>query len=134
MSAMSTSTTESKVELRPPIYAQHDVCEFLLKRLVRNVPLEIRESNIPGAGAGLFTAVDLNLGQEILVSTPLAAVTAAGLEKSVCDNCYNTRFRRVQEDGNICFDTECPQLQYIPCSECQKCYYCSEVPGPESLS
>jgi hypothetical protein len=126
----STTTMERKVEPLPPIYIQRDVCDFLLKRLVHAVALEVRESNIPGAGTGLFTEVDLNPGQEIFLSMPLVAVAAAGLEKSVCDNCYNTRFRRVQADGNICFDTECPQLRYIPCPGCGKCYYCSEVQVP----
>lgn len=114
-------------EPRAPIHTQEDVCDFLLERLVSKAPLEIRESGIPGAGSGLFTTTDLDAGRQIFVTTPIVAAVADGFEQSVCDNCYNTRFRRVQADGSLCLDTDAPVVQYIPCPECKKCYYCSNV-------
>jgi hypothetical protein len=117
----------------PRIDQNPEACEYILKRVMESVLLDIRKSTVPGAGSGLFTAVDLKPGQQIYTSTPLVSTVNGGLEKVVCDNCYRTRVGHlpgIAEDGTLFFDEEGRDEPYIPCPTCRICYYCNDVRVP----
>lgn len=102
------------------------LCTKLLQTVEASVPLQILQSNITGAGSGLFVTKDVNIGNEIFRSSLVMNCVDDGIHKLVCDWCYiyaaskitsNNQFRGF-EDLKVDIDA---------CNGCKVCYYCSKV-------
>lgn len=107
-------------------YDDVQLCQSLLGGITTAHSLEIRKSEIPEAGSGLFSLDDVPEGEEIFRSSPLAECVANELADSVCDLCYTNTLSRVHSSGRFRTKDDAP-LDMITCPGCGKCYYCSKV-------
>jgi hypothetical protein len=111
---------------RNAVYNDPAYSSELLKTVTTRTSLQISQSNIPGAGVGLFTTQDIEDGEEIFKSEPLVNCVQDGMQKLVCDNCYTCSESRLHPTGRF-LTADDPKPTMNACSGCKVCYYCSRV-------
>ncbi|KAI9373594.1 hypothetical protein BJX61DRAFT_541554 [Aspergillus egyptiacus] len=102
------------------------VYDYLLSKVTSAVPLEIRQSSIPGAGMGLFATQDIAEGHEIYQSNPLVACVEDEKQEEVCDYCLLDTTSAVLPTGRFRMPSD-TVTEHQRCSGCRVCYYCSTV-------
>lgn len=102
------------------------LCEYLLRSVAASAPLQIRESAISRAGSGLFALEAVPEGREVFRSAPVVEAVVDGSADGVCDLCYANTLSKVHPSGRFrTKDDAAPRM--MPCAQCGKCYYCSNV-------
>jgi hypothetical protein len=102
------------------------LCIQLLESVISFVPLQIRRSDIPGDGAGLFITNDVEYGDEVFRSDPVVSCVADGMLEIVCDLCYAYSDSKTTSDGRLRAEDD-EKMVMTACSGCKVCYYCSKV-------
>lgn len=101
------------------------LCRFLLSTVTTSRNLELRESDIPDAGTGLFSAQEIPTGEEIFRSNPLVNCRDYRITDT-CDVCFKSTNSSVHNDGRFYgVDDEEPTMK--ACSGCRVARYCSRV-------
>lgn len=119
--------------IRSKIHDDLDLCRLILTAASASSPLEIRESNIPNAGSGLFTSAPIPVGVEIFRSSPIVNVRDPSA-RHVCDWCYATTPSGIDSLGAMAAE-QLGATSIMPpkptamllCSGCKVGRYCSQA-------
>ncbi|KAH7419545.1 hypothetical protein BKA64DRAFT_699570 [Cadophora sp. MPI-SDFR-AT-0126] len=89
------------------------------ERVKSDLTLQLRTSNIPGAGRGLFVLQDVKAG-ELLFEVPnvLFSTVSADCLETTCDNCFVHQSQYGKTGAR-------PDLSFYPCDTCKIAHYCS---------
>jgi hypothetical protein len=110
---------------REPIHAQPRLCRGILGRVQTQAELEIKESTIPRAGSGLFSASEIHAGEEIFRTGPLVNCRTPSV-KDTCDQCFASSKATVHAEGRF-ITADDRNLPIKSCSGCRIARYCSHV-------
>lgn len=107
------------------LFEHGDLCNHLLEGIGASSQLDIRKSDITGAGSALFTKTDLRTGDEVFRSSPLVS-TALNTTQNICGWCFKDGESRVLSSGR--FRSKNDPIDVFPtCHGCQVDKYCSDV-------
>ncbi|TLD15283.1 hypothetical protein PspLS_10710 [Pyricularia sp. CBS 133598] len=120
-------------KIRSRIHQDQELCRLILTAASASRPLEIRESNIPNAGSGLFTTAAIPIGVEIFRSSPIINVRDPSA-RHVCDWCYTTTPSGIDNLGAMAAE-QLGATSLMPpkpaamllCSGCKVGRYCSQA-------
>ncbi|TLD03186.1 uncharacterized protein PgNI_12400 [Pyricularia grisea] len=119
--------------IRSKVHHNRDLCRLILTAASASHPLEIRESNIPNAGSGLFTTAAIPAGVEIFRSSPIINVRDPSA-RHVCDWCYTTTPSGIDNLGVMAAEQLGATFLMPPkptamllCSGCKVGRYCSQT-------
>lgn len=103
---------------RDPLHAHPDLCKANLERLVTDIPLEIRASNI-SSGSGLFPGADIEAGREIYNVYPAMKVLEANND-SFCHYCF-------EDSQPVLGGASKPKQPTKACTGCNVARFCHKV-------
>lgn len=103
---------------------------FLVKGILQTVKteftLDIRKSEIPGAGSGLFAAGEIPEGSTIFTTDPIVACRHPEA-KDGCDLCFFQGKSSALHPSGRFKNADDPQFEMMKCSGCRVAQYCSRA-------